>query len=191
MKRVLALMPMHLMDTNTDIATYTNTNNDNNNDNNNNNNNNNNNYDDYDNDDDDDDGDDGDDDDDDGDDDDDDGDDDVDDDYDDDDKVIQAMRPDDIVPHKEKKAVIFDIAVSADAGIAEELEKVEKYQDLKKGKKRLWELRCAKVDPVLIGAVGSVTKDLECWIENTDIVLLYWSANIEKSAGSLKEKETC
>ena len=36
--------------------------------------------------------------------------------------------------------------------------------------KRLWELRCAKVVPVVIGALGSVTKDLECWIEKMDIV---------------------
>ena len=36
--------------------------------------------------------------------------------------------------------------------------------------KRLWELRCARVVPVVIGALGSVTKDLECWIEKMDIV---------------------
>ena len=30
--------------------------------------------------------------------------------------------------------------------------------------------RCAKVVPVVIGALGSVTKDLECWIEKMDIV---------------------
>ena len=59
----------------------------------------------------------------------------------------------------------------ADTRIAEkELEKVEKYQDLKKKIKRLWELRCAKVVPVVIVALGSATRDLECWIENMDIV---------------------
>ena len=59
----------------------------------------------------------------------------------------------------------------ADTRIAEkELEKVEKYQDLKGEIKRLWELRCAKVVPVVIGALGSVTKDFECWIEKMDIV---------------------
>ena len=52
----------------------------------------------------------------------------------------------------------------------EELEKVEKHQDLKREIKRLWELRCAKVVPVVIGALGIVTKDLECSIENMDIV---------------------
>ena len=36
--------------------------------------------------------------------------------------------------------------------------------------KKLWDLRCAKVSPEVIGALGSVTKDLECWIENMDIV---------------------
>ena len=85
------------------------------------------------------------------------------------DNVIQARRPDVIVIHKEKKqALIVDIAVPADTRIAEkELEKVEK-QD--REIKRLWELRCAKIVPVVIGALGSFTKDLEYWIENMDIV---------------------
>ena len=34
----------------------------------------------------------------------------------------------------------------------------------------MWELRCAKVVPVVIGALGSVINDLECWIENMDIM---------------------
>ena len=88
------------------------------------------------------------------------------------DNVIKARRPDVIVIHKEKKeALIVDIAVPVDTRIAEkELEKVEKYQDLKREIKRLWELRYAKVVPVVIGALGSVTKDLECWTEKMDIV---------------------
>ena len=90
------------------------------------------------------------------------------------DNVIQARRLDVIVIHKEKnKALIVEIAVPADTRIVEkELEKVEKYQDLKKEIKRLWELRCAlgSNKAVVIGALGSVTKDLECWIENIDIV---------------------
>ena len=100
------------------------------------------------------------------------------------DNAIQARRPDAIVIQKEKKeALIVDIAVPADKRIAEkELEKVEKYQDLKREIKRLWELRCAKVVSVVIGALGSVKKDLEFWIESMDIVLevgccrrlLYW-----------------
>ena len=100
------------------------------------------------------------------------------------DNAIQARRPDAIVIQKEKKeALIVDIAVPADKRIAEkELEKVEKYQDLKREIKSLWELRCAKVVSVVICALGSVTKDLECWIKNMDIVpevgccrkLLYW-----------------
>ena len=55
------------------------------------------------------------------------------------DNVIQARRPDVIVIHKEKKeALIVDIAVPADTRIAEkELEKVEKYQDLKREIKKV------------------------------------------------------
>ena len=42
-----------------------------------------------------------------------------------------------------------------------ELEKVEKYQELKKEIGRLWKLKHVKVVPVVIGTLGSVTKDFE------------------------------
>ena len=71
------------------------------------------------------------------------------------DNVIQVRRPDVIVIHEEKKeALIVDIFVPADTRIAEKgLEKVEKYQALMMEIKWLWELRCAKVVPVVIGAI--------------------------------------
>ena len=45
-----------------------------------------------------------------------------------------------------------------------ELEKVEKYQELKREIGRLWKLKHVEVVPVVIGAHGSVTKDSERWI---------------------------
>ena len=41
--------------------------------------------------------------------------------------------------------------------------KVEKYQELKREIGRLWKLKHVEVVPVVIGALGSVTKDFERW----------------------------
>ena len=70
------------------------------------------------------------------------------------DNVIEARRPDIIVINKkERKGIIIDIAVPADVRVGEkEREKVEKYQDLK---------REIGVVPVVIGALGSVTKGFD------------------------------
>ena len=51
-----------------------------------------------------------------------------------------------------------------------ELEKVEKYQELKREVGRLWKRKHVEVVTVVIGALGSVTKDFERWIRN----LPYW-----------------
>ena len=39
-----------------------------------------------------------------------------------------------------------------------EIEKVEKYRDLKREIGRFWQMRSVNVVPVVIGALGSVTK---------------------------------
>ena len=87
------------------------------------------------------------------------------------DNVIPARRPDIIMIDKEKKeALIVDIAVPADIRVAEkEKEKIEKYQDLKREIKRLWKLRTVQVVPVVISALGCVSKEFERWLENLNI----------------------
>ena len=50
-----------------------------------------------------------------------------------------------------------------------ELEKVEKYQELKREIGRLWKLKHVEIVPVVIGALGSVTKDFERWIRKLGI----------------------
>ena len=69
-----------------------------------------------------------------------------------------ARRPDMIVIAKKKwKGIIIGIAVPADVRVAEkEMEKVEKYQDLKREIGRLWKLKMIEVVPVVIGTLGSV-----------------------------------
>ena len=46
-----------------------------------------------------------------------------------------------------------------------EREKVEKYQDLRREIGRLWQLRKVHVAPVVVGALGSVTKEFDRWME--------------------------
>ena len=50
-----------------------------------------------------------------------------------------------------------------------ESEKVKKYQEMKREIGRLWKLKHVEVVPVVIGALGSVTKDFERWINKLGI----------------------
>ena len=90
------------------------------------------------------------------------------------DNVIEARRPDIIViDNKERKGIIIDIAVPADVRVGEkEREKVGKCQDLKREIRRLWKLKMVEVVPVVIGALGSVTKGFDRWIEKLGIPLM-------------------
>ena len=86
-------------------------------------------------------------------------------------RAIEARRPD-IVPidKKERKEIIIVIAVPADVRVGQkERETVEKYQDLKREIGRLWRLKMVEVVPIVIGALGSVTKEFDGWIEKLRI----------------------
>jgi len=49
-----------------------------------------------------------------------------------------------------------------DKGIGEKKnEKVEKYQDLKREIARVWNIRAVQVVPIVVGSLGSVTKNLD------------------------------
>ena len=63
------------------------------------------------------------------------------------DNIIEARRPDLIlVNKKEKECLIIDIAVPGDNRVhIKEVEKVEKYQELKRELKRLWALKKVKI----------------------------------------------
>ena len=87
------------------------------------------------------------------------------------DNVIEPRRPDIVVADKkEHKGIITDIAVPDDVRVGEkESEKVKKYQEMKREIGRLWKLKHVEVVPVVIGALGSVTKDFERWINKPGI----------------------
>ena len=77
--------------------------------------------------------------------------------------VIEASRPEIIlIDKKEWKWIIINIAVPADVRVVEkERKKVQKYQDLKRKIGRLWRLKMVEVVPVVIEALGSVTKEFD------------------------------
>ena len=87
------------------------------------------------------------------------------------DNVIEAIRSDIVVVNKhERKYTIIDIAVPTDKRIGEkENEKVEKYQDLKREIARMWNMRTVLVVPIVVGSLGSVTKNLDKWLEKLDV----------------------
>ena len=59
------------------------------------------------------------------------------------DHIIQARRPDMIVIDKEtNKAQVIDFAIPYDSRVdSKEMEKIEKYQDLVRELKRLWDMK--------------------------------------------------
>ena len=54
-------------------------------------------------------------------------------------------------------------------GIILSRNKVEKYHDFKREIGRMWGIRKVQVVPVVIGALGSVTKRFDKWIEKLEI----------------------
>ena len=85
--------------------------------------------------------------------------------------IIEARRPDIVIVEKEEKVCkIIDIAIPGGSRVAEkEREKVEKYQDLKREITRIWFMRKVDVIPVVVGALGKITKNLDKWIEKSGI----------------------
>ena len=79
------------------------------------------------------------------------------------DHLISARRPDLIIINKKKKkriCKIVDYAVPANHRIKlKECEKKDKYLDLAKKLKKLWNIKMTIV-PIVIGAFGTITKGL-------------------------------
>ena len=75
------------------------------------------------------------------------------------DNMIEARRPEIVVLHKkEKKCLIVDVAVPGDCRINEK-EKIDKYQDLRREVSRLWQQKKVHVVMIVIGALGSISKN--------------------------------
>uniref|UniRef100_H3A542 Reverse transcriptase zinc-binding domain-containing protein n=1 Tax=Latimeria chalumnae TaxID=7897 RepID=H3A542_LATCH len=94
-------------------------------------------------------------------------------------REIQAHRPV-FVDKTNRKAKIIDIACTIDYNIREKKqEKIMKYQDLKMEIEKLWKVRM-EVIPVVIGALGAVTKKHEDYIKKIDESI--WLEDLQKVA---------
>ena len=63
-----------------------------------------------------------------------------------------------------KSCAIIDIAIPKDIRVSEN---VERYQELRREIKRLWNIRNIKVIPVIVGALGSTSNKLNICIIST------------------------
>lgn len=63
-----------------------------------------------------------------------------------------------------KSCAIIDIAIPKDIRVSEN---VERYQELRREIKRLWNIRNIKVIPVIVGALGSTSNKLKICIIST------------------------
>ena len=87
------------------------------------------------------------------------------------DNVIEGRRPHLVLVDKKKKScVIIDIAVPGDRRIYEkEMEKIEKYENLKRELKRFWSLRTVVILPAIVGALGCISKGFSGWLDTLGI----------------------
>ena len=119
------------------------------------------------------------------------------------DSLIECGRPDIVVVLKKKKECkITDITIPRDIRTGEkEIQKMEKYDDLKGEIKRMWAMRKIEVKPTAIAALGAVSRKLNNWVEKLDILYIYesrispkdrfaWNSKItERKLGKLKTPE--
>ena len=79
------------------------------------------------------------------------------------------MWPNDNQQQKRRICKIVDFAVPADHRIKlKECEKKDKYLDLDKELKKLWNMKVTII-PIVIGAFGTVTKGLLKWQEDLEV----------------------
>ena len=73
---------------------------------------------------------------------------------------------------EEKKCLIIDITIPDDDNVVvKEEENIQNYDKLKREVMKLWSMKRVDVVPVAIGALGTVSKKLEKWIEKLGIKL--------------------
>ena len=89
------------------------------------------------------------------------------------DREIKAKKLDVVVVNKnERSCAIIDMAIPGDITVGEqEKEKIERYQEIKREIKRMWNNRSINVIPVVVGALGSTSKKLKKCIEELGVVI--------------------
>ena len=112
------------------------------------------------------------------------------------DHLISATRPDLIIINKKKKKRIYkivDFTVPADHRIKlKEWEKKDKYLDIARELKKLWNMKVTIV-PIVIGAFGTVTEGLlkgfgswQTCGDHPNVSFIEDGQNTEKSLGDLR-----
>ena len=86
-------------------------------------------------------------------------------------KTLEHNRSDiTVIEKKTKKCLLINPACPFDTRIEKkEEEKCSNYCDLKYEITRMWRMKDVEVIPVLIGVLGSVTKQFEKWIQKLDL----------------------
>ena len=86
------------------------------------------------------------------------------------DRRIEHRKPDIVILDKTKNTcLIVDVAIPGDHRIAlKEVEKIMNYAELKVELERMWKTK-TKVIPIVIGALGSITKKLEENLKELDV----------------------
>ena len=81
---------------------------------------------------------------------------------------------------QKKEALLIDVAVPKDRSVSDrELDKIEKYQELRREITRIWELKKATVIPIVIGALGGVSPRLEKYL--TAVTRQVYPSQLQKS----------
>ena len=89
------------------------------------------------------------------------------------DKTLEHNRPDiTVIDKKSKKCILIDTACPFDTCIEKKRgEKCTNYSELKYEIAKIWKMRKVAVIPVVLGALGTVAKHFEKWMEKLDLDL--------------------
>ena len=75
-----------------------------------------------------------------------------------------------IIEKSKRVGKMIDITIPVDNRIEEkENEKIEKYENLRRDMKQIWNLKSVHVIPVVIGALGDITGRFHSWIKSIGI----------------------
>ena len=89
------------------------------------------------------------------------------------DQRMDHNKPDVVLLNKEEKScLIIDVACPFDTRVfSKEKEKIENYYDLKHEIKHMWNCRSVQVIPLVIGALGTITRGFGNWLSHLGMCL--------------------
>ena len=99
--------------------------------------------------------------------------------------VLEVQKPNFIVVDKKKKTFkIIDFLVSGDSRFEEKKkEKIEKYLDLRRELKKIWNVRL-KIISLVVGSLGAIAKQFSKRLKETDITAEKWQVHLTVLLGT-------